>query len=124
MSKPGIIDPWRQEPPPAPPVQKGRIEEPTPDEERQERCIVFSGPRAGVNVWVDAADDDAEVTAQKRIKSLFVQLKALKQPAVDRAVGQYNVNVEHTSFAIRKALVASPQAAALIARHRIKAFVR
>lgn len=131
MSKPGIIDPWRQDPPKPPAPVKGRIEEPTPDEgDPVERCVIYTGARAGLHVWVNAADDDGAATALARVKTLFQGLFQLKQQDVTNILKHYQVdapgplNPESASFALRRSLVASPQAAALIARHKVKAFVK
>lgn len=133
MSKPGIVDPWRKAPP-KPPEKKGRIEEPTPDSEPVERAVVFEGRGAGVNVWVDASDESPTDTARDRVKALLKELYALNLPEVTRGLDKHGVrawfdkeggiSAADVSMAVRNALVVSPQAATVIAKYKVKAFVK
>lgn len=133
MNKPGIIDPWRQDPPKPVAAPKGRIEEPTPDEgEPQLRCISFEAPRCGINVWVDATLEDPQKWALMRLQALLSALHGLHEPAVTKALHARGIigpatsahRTEDVAPALRQALLVSTKAAALIARHKVKAFVR
>ena len=127
--KPGILDPWRQNPPP--PLKANLPGPVDPDSLPEERCVTYSGDRAGLNVWIDARDPHPEQTALTTIASLLDGLRHLKDPAVTAALQAHGlaeheerVAVEPAAMAIRRALVTSPKAAALIAKNRVKAFVR
>ena len=127
--KPGIFDPWRQQTQPPPAAPSGQEDG---DERRlEERCITYAGKRAGINVWVDAADADPEHTALTAVQSLLEGLRRIKDPAVQASLQKYgletpvsSVDAERAAMAIRRALVVSPAAAALIAQKRVKAFVQ
>ena len=127
--KPGIFDPWRQQAQPPPVAAKP----PASDEDRkfEERCVTYAGRRAGLNVWVDATSQQPELDALEAVRSLLTQLRELRDPGVTDALKAYGfegelstADAEKPAMAIRRALVLSPKAAALIAQKRVKAFVQ
>lgn len=131
------MDPWRQGKPPAPEKKKKPlhgIEEPTPDTEVPERCVVWEGHGAGVNVWVEGDDENSKETALARVRELFKALHGLKQADVTDILRYYAINPDGeasavlpahvAAHALRRVLVSSPQGAALMAKYRVKAFVK
>ena len=129
MSKPGIFDPWRQSTPKPPPLEKAKtVSLSDVDNEPEERCVTFDGKKGGLNVWVDASAENPSETAQAQVKSLLEELKLLRDSSVNAALARINPTgglfAETVALAVRRALTASPQAAALIARKRVKAYVK
>lgn len=130
MSKPGILDPWRQAPPKTETVPAVRRE--ISDGEATEQCVSFEDGKAGINVWVDAGYTDPKKWALMRLQALLTELQSLNDPAVTQALCARGIIGPATSalrtndvaLAIRKALVVSTKAAAVIAKHRVKAFIR
>jgi len=129
-TKAGIFDPWRQKPPAPKKAPEPVVSE---DGDVAERVIRYESARAGISIRVPDTEN-AMPDALSRLRELFRELHELKRPALTKLLEEAHVGKDgrlNDSFpagpaalCLRKAILTTPEVAVLLARYRVKAYLR